>query len=176
MHIIRIFFFVFAFLAAAIIANAQTGTFFEAGVAASFGSNSKDKGFPEAYGAIGFKIAQFEGSTVQLRARAKLSKTPELGDLFTRDGGIRHPSGELKTAFEARWNLSTESYFKPFIAAGAEYGRQFGLNAAPYSLHPSRTWVTHVTDQLWNLSPRLNVVNEMRAATNLGSPFQPVLR
>src|SRR5262245_52562838 len=105
----RIIFFVFVILAFAIVADAQTGTFIEAGLGASFGSNSDKKGFPEAYGAIGFKIAEFKDSTVQLRARAKLSKTPELGDLFTRDGGIRHASGELKTAFEARWNLSTES-------------------------------------------------------------------
>src|SRR5262245_32438250 len=137
----RIFFFIFVILVTAIIADAQTGTFIEAGVAASYGSNDRKVGFPDAYGAIGFKIAEFKDSTVQLRARGKLSKTAELGDLFTRDGGIRHASGELKIAPEVRWNLSTESYFKPFIAAGFEYTRQFGLGAAPYSaLNPTLTF------------------------------------
>jgi para-nitrobenzyl esterase len=49
------------------------------------------------------------------------------------------------------------------------------LMASPL-VHPSRTWVTYVTDQLWNPSPKPNVVNETRANTNLDSPFQPVLR
>jgi hypothetical protein len=30
-------------------------------------------------------------------------------------------------------------------------------------VHPSQTWVTYLTDQLWNPSPRPNVINETKS-------------
>lgn len=129
-----------------ISANAQTGTFFEAGLGGSYGSNAREKSVPEVYGGLGFKVAEFKDSTIQLRARAKYAEKSELADLFTRDNNAtRMPSGELLTGFEGRWNLSTESYFKPFGAVGFEYRRQFGLQGAPYSsLNPTITFGTRI--------------------------------
>lgn len=128
----------------AIPASAQTSTFFEAGLGGSYGSNAREKSFPEVHGAVGFKVFQFKDSTIQLRAKGKLSQAAELADLFTRDNNsLRMPSGEVKVGIEGRWNMSTESYFKPFIATGFEYTRQFGLKGAPYSaLNPTLTFGT----------------------------------
>lgn len=136
-------------LAATAVANAQTGTFFEAGVSGSYGSNrpmDREKGGPDFYGALGFKVFEFRGSTIQARARGKLSREAELADLFARDNNPeRQPTGELFFSPEARWNLSIESHFKPFVAAGVEYRRQFGLEGAPYSsLNPTLTFGTRV--------------------------------
>lgn len=126
-------------------ASAQTGTFIEVGAGGSYGSNrpiDREKGGPDLYGALGFKIAEFKTTTVQLRARGKLSREPELADLFTRDNNPeRMPTGELRLNPEIRWNLSTESYFKPFVGAGFDYYRHFGLKGAPYSgLNPALTF------------------------------------
>ncbi len=34
-------------------------------------------------------------------------------------------------------------------------------------VHPSRAWVTHLTDQLWNPSPTHNVVDETRRDSHI---------
>lgn len=139
----RILFFLLLFTVAAV---AQTGTFFEAGLGGSYGSNARKKSFPEVYGAVGVRLLDFNDSTVQARLGAKYSRTPELQDIFARDDNpTRIPSGELILHPVLRCNLSTKSYFKPFIAAGGEYRRQFGLTGHPYSsLNPTLTFGTRV--------------------------------
>jgi len=135
-------------LALAITASAQTGSFIEAGVGGSYGSNrplDREKGGPDLFGSVGVKVIEFKDSTIQIRARGKLSREPELLDLFSRDNNPeRKATGELRLQPEVRWNLSTESYFKPFVGVGAEYIRHFGLESAPYSAFtPTLTFGTH---------------------------------
>ena len=131
-------------IVATISAHAQTKSFFEAGLAGSYGSNSRETSFPEVYGALGVKLFEFKDSTIQVRARGRYSKTPELQDLFTRDNNPeRIPSGEFRGAAGIRWNLSTESYFKPFVEAGAELTQHFGLPSAPTrALQPTLSFGT----------------------------------
>lgn len=136
----RILLFIIVALAA-ITVEAQTNTFVEAGLSGSYGSNEKRVSFPELYGVAGFKLFEFNGATVQLRARGRYSKTPDYADLFTRDDNPeRRATGELILAPTARLNFSKETFFKPFVDAGVEYRRQFGLSGAPYSgLNPTFT-------------------------------------
>src|SRR5262245_61210346 len=114
--------FLIVFLALFTVAGAQTGSFIEAGVGGSYGSNrplDREKGGPDLFGSVGVKIAEFKDSSIQIRVRGKLSREPELLDLFARDNNPeRKATGELRLQPEVRWNLSTESYFKPFVAGG----------------------------------------------------------
>lgn len=142
----RILFFIIVMLLAVSSASGQNKTFIEFGLAGSYGSNNREKSFPEVYGTAGFKLFEFKESTAQLRARGIWSERAQYADLFTRDNNPeRKASGQLIVSPEIRWNLSTESYFKPFIAAGAEYTRHFGLPNKPnHALTPTLTFGTRV--------------------------------
>lgn len=135
----RTLFFLLLFTVAA---SAQVNSFFDAGLAGSYGSNQKKLSLPEIYGGLGFKFAEFKDSTVQVRLYGRYAKQPQYADLFTRDDNPeRTATGDLNARFGLRWNLSTESYFKPFVEGGVEYTRHFGLPSAPQSaLSPTLTF------------------------------------
>jgi hypothetical protein len=141
----RILLFIIVALAA-VTAEAQVNTFFEAGLAGSYGSNSRQKSFPEVYGAAGLKFAEFRGATVQARVRGIWSEAAQYADLFTRDDNPeRKASSQLILGFGLRANLSTESFFKPFVEGGSEYTRHFGLPSEPHhALSPTLTFGTRI--------------------------------
>jgi hypothetical protein len=47
--------------------------------------------------------------------------------------------------------------------------------AVGYAVHPIETWVTYMADQLWNLSPIINVVDETRDVPGLNRRSQPAI-